>query len=406
VADGRSKRPGGLKAALFYVLLLVLPLVAIEGVTRVYFAWQVGPRIVLYGTPWFRNVQGGKGDGKGSALRRDSVQRLDDRRSGYTKYHPNETRSVRSGDNSESYPVRINNQGFRGPDFTIEKPAGVVRILTLGASSTFGYADRDDETYPHYLQERLDRDAPPGRRYEVINFAIPHASTANIVAMLRAEGWALEPDVLTFYEGINDSKEAILDRAYGSGLRRVSLAVELGRHLAAVLLPASVPDLSESVAAARRSGFFDDLEEIRRECATRGVRFIVMTQQAKSLMVEDAQMRGLRFSDEVALVSAELEAPSRAADARLPSMLPKREGTRGNPRQFQALMASIFLVHAHLMDALRVWAATNDVELVDAVALLDDRRDWLVSWVHLHPDANRVIGNALAAQILAPAAAR
>jgi hypothetical protein len=87
-------------------------------------------------------------------------------------------------------------------------------------------------------------------------------------------------------------------------------------------------------------------------------------------------------------------------------MLPKREGTRGNPRQFQALMASIFLVHAHLMDALRVWAATNDVELVDAVALLDDRRDWLVSWVHLHPDANRVIGNALAAQILAPAAAR
>jgi lysophospholipase L1-like esterase len=397
-------RPGRGKTALFYALLLVLPLVAIEGLTRAYFAWQVGPRIVLYGTPWFRNVQAGKGDGQGSAVRRDSVQRLGDRRGGYTKYHPNETRSVRSGDNSESYPVRINNHGFRGRDFTIEKAAGVVRVLTLGASSTFGYADRDDETYPHYLQERLDRDAPPGRRYEVINFAIPHANTGNIVAMLRAEGWALAPDVLTFYEGINDSKEAILDRAYGSGLRRVSLAVELGHHLATVLLPASVSDLSDSVAAARRSGFFENLEEIRRECAARGVRFIVVTQQAKSLMVEDARMRGLRYRDEVALVSAELEAPARRADARLPSMLPRPPGAPGNPHQFQALMASIFLVHVHLMDALRVWAATNGVELVDAMALLDDRRDWLVSWVHLHPDANRVIADALAAQILAPAA--
>jgi hypothetical protein len=56
------------------------------------------------------------------------------------------------------------------------------------------------------------------------------------------------------------------------------------------------------------------------------------------------------------------------------------------------------------MDALRDRAATNGVELVDAMALLDDRRDWLVSWVHLHPDANRVIADALAAQILAPAA--
>jgi hypothetical protein len=73
--------------------------------------------------------------------------------------------------------------------------------------------------------------------------------------------------------------------------------------------------------------------------------------------------------------------------------------------QFQALMASIFLVHTHLMEALRTWAAANDVELVDALALLDERRDLLVSWVHLHPDANRVIANALAERIVNPAPA-
>jgi len=182
--------------------------------------------------------------------------------------------------------------------------------------------------------------------------------------------------------------------------------MELAHDLAEVLLPAAVPELSDSVAAARRSRFFDGLDEIRRDCVARGVRFIVMTQQAKSLMVEESRMRGLRYAEEVALVSADLATPERAADARLPSMLPKQGRTRGNYHQFQALMASIFLVHAHLMDELRVWAATNHVELVDALALLDERRDLLVSWVHLHADANRMIANALAEQILRPEAAR
>jgi hypothetical protein len=246
--------------------------------------------------------------------------------------------------------------------------------------------------------------APAGRRYEVINFAIPHANTTNIVAMLRAEGWALEPDVLTFYEGINDSKEAILDRAYGGGLRRVSLAIELGHHVASLLLPANLPDLSDSAAAARGSRFFENLGEIRRQCEARGVRFIVMTQQAKSRMVDAPRMRGLRFGEEAALRAAQLEAADRPADVRLPSMLPRRAGP-GSVHQFQALMASIFLVHTHLMEALRTWAAANDVELVDALALLDERRDLLVSWVHLHPDANRVIANALAERIVNPAPA-
>jgi len=387
-------RRGSLKTALFYALLVLLPLVAIEGLTRAYFAWQVGPRLMLYGTPWFRSrhVEAGKT----VPLRDRSVQRIGFQGAGYIKYHPNEIRRLRAPGAARESEVRINNHGFRGPDFTIEKPPGVTRVLTLGASSTFGYANRDDETYPHYLQERLDRRAPSGRRYEVINFAVPHASTANIVAMLHAEGWALQPDVLTFYEGINDSKEAILARAYGHGLRRLSLAAELGHHLASLVLPASVADLSEAAAAAGRSGFIVRLDQIRRECEARGVRFIIVTQQAKSLMVSPAEMRGLTFDEEVDRVVAALQSPEPVGDGRLPSMLP----IRGGYGQFQVLMASIFLVHSHLTVDLRAWAAAHDVELVDVIGLLDQRRDLLVSWVHLAPEANRVIADALAAQIL------
>src|SRR6185295_7016799 len=108
-------------------------------------------------------------------------------------------------DGHGQFPVRINNHGFRGGDFTIDKPPGTFRILTLGASSTFGYHDRDDETYPVLLERQLNRTADDGRRYEVINFGVPHATTDNTLALFLAEGVALSPDLVTFYEGANDA---------------------------------------------------------------------------------------------------------------------------------------------------------------------------------------------------------
>jgi len=53
--------------------------------------------------------------------------------------------------------VHINSEGYRGPEFTKEKPANVFRIFTIGGSTTFGSGVFDNQTYPYYLQEIYDQ---------------------------------------------------------------------------------------------------------------------------------------------------------------------------------------------------------------------------------------------------------
>ena len=52
------------------------------------------------------------------------------------------------------------------------------------------------------------------------------------------------------------------------------------------------------------------------------------------------------------------------------------------------------------VDAVREFAAAEDVRLVDVISLLDSRRDLLTSWVHLDAEANRIVAIALADAIL------
>jgi len=55
-----------------------------------------------------------------------------------------------------------------------------VRVVTLGASSTFGFHNRDDQTYPRQLENLLNQEARGSTRYEVINLGIPHLTSDEI----------------------------------------------------------------------------------------------------------------------------------------------------------------------------------------------------------------------------------
>src|SRR5262249_40456783 len=123
----------------------------------------------------------------------------------YSKYSPHEERYTYDADTGEVFRVTINGRGFRGADFADAKPPGTVRIVTLGASSTFGYHDPDDGTYPAILERMLAEPCRGRARYQVINLAIPHLMSAEILSLFLAEAVSLEPDVVTFYEGMNDS---------------------------------------------------------------------------------------------------------------------------------------------------------------------------------------------------------
>lgn len=81
------------------------------------------------------------------------------------------------------------------------KPAGSVRIITLGDSSTYGV--NTPRPWPRRLQEMLERQAGPGR-FEVINLGVPGYTVFQGRRVLETRGPRLEPDMVVITFGWND----------------------------------------------------------------------------------------------------------------------------------------------------------------------------------------------------------
>lgn len=389
------------QGALYAIFLVAASLLLVEAVLRGYFALQVGPSVLLYGTRY----GGAKEYYEAGTSRpltvsqqrnlsllathkqlRDSAWVARNRQSGYEKYHPNQGRVDFDPETGERFRVAINGHGFRGADFDPAKEPGVVRIVTLGASSTFGYFNRDDQTYPSVLQDLLDERCGDRRRYEVLNLGIPHLTSRQILALYRSEVVPLHPDIVTLYAGRNDSLGTSPRPREGNWLRAVTSSLApyvlslafLDKQLDLRGLRFSRPDF-EARAKATTAEFIANLSQINEEAALQGATVIVATQQASSQLLERAQMRGVTYDEEVAMVQKRID--DGAVD------LSKLEIT--------------LLGHAELMRALRAWARSSQVPLVDVIAALDQHRDVLLSWVHLNPEGNRRVADAYSREILA-----
>jgi lysophospholipase L1-like esterase len=83
-----------------------------------------------------------------------------------------------------------------------EKSRGVVRILVLGDSYTWGANVQSPQTYPKLLEWLLNT-ATDGKRYEVLNGAVSGASTEDELSQLRT-AWDVRPDLVVFGYFIND----------------------------------------------------------------------------------------------------------------------------------------------------------------------------------------------------------
>src|SRR5687767_4198115 len=91
--------------------------------------------------------------------------------------------------------IKINSLGFRGDEFTREKPPNTIRIVCLGASTTFNAEVTSNEaTWPHRLQEKLQA-AYPNVRIEVINAAVGGYVAADSLKNLRHRVLPLDPDL-------------------------------------------------------------------------------------------------------------------------------------------------------------------------------------------------------------------
>jgi lysophospholipase L1-like esterase len=96
-----------------------------------------------------------------------------------------------------------NSLGYRGPEVSLEKPAGTVRIILLGGSTTHGWGVEDTATIDAHMREIL-ASRYPGMRFEVLNLALDGFDSNALVERLRAEGVGYRPDIVIVNTGIND----------------------------------------------------------------------------------------------------------------------------------------------------------------------------------------------------------
>jgi hypothetical protein len=85
-------------------------------------------------------------------------------------------------------PVHINSHGTRGPEFSDEKPAGAIRILSLGDSRTFGWGLTDEETYSRRLQNLVQKYVGENSKVEVINAGVNAWSYSQMLVYFREHG--------------------------------------------------------------------------------------------------------------------------------------------------------------------------------------------------------------------------
>ncbi len=102
--------------------------------------------------------------------------------------------------------ARLSSAGYRSPDRPRDKPAGVVRILCAGGSTTFDILAPDNAaTWPSRLEAEL-RDERPG--IEVINAGFPGWTSLENLISLAIRDVDRSPDVVVLYQGINDLQPA------------------------------------------------------------------------------------------------------------------------------------------------------------------------------------------------------
>ncbi|HUQ84637.1 MAG TPA: hypothetical protein VM076_26025 [Gemmatimonadaceae bacterium] len=101
----------------------------------------------------------------------------------------------------------LNNVGTRGPDVSGRKSPRVLRVVTAGASETFGLYESPAREYPRQLQDSLSArlsvmscsGQPVYTGAEVINAALPGMSLPTVLADLRHRVAGLTPDVVVYY---------------------------------------------------------------------------------------------------------------------------------------------------------------------------------------------------------------
>ncbi|MCD6385447.1 SGNH/GDSL hydrolase family protein [Candidatus Sumerlaeota bacterium] len=116
-------------------------------------------------------------------------------------------------DQQEQIHYRINSLGLRGDEIKKRKPPGVIRILTIGDSVSFGVRIDQPEIYSRQLQNLLNDWAQKQNiavRFEVLNPSACGWNTFNEVSWLEKRGISLQPDIVLLQFSMNDVDDPLV----------------------------------------------------------------------------------------------------------------------------------------------------------------------------------------------------
>ena len=100
--------------------------------------------------------------------------------------------------------VETNQLGFRDTRNSYDKNKNVFRIVCLGASPTFGWAVKYEETYPYQLEKILNGKLGKEKVYGVINAGIIGYTSYQGLILLKKEILKFHPDIITVSYVAND----------------------------------------------------------------------------------------------------------------------------------------------------------------------------------------------------------
>lgn len=100
--------------------------------------------------------------------------------------------------------VKINSLGFRGPEFSIQKPPNTIRIVCLGGSTTFDtYVSSNDQMWTQKLETFL-KERYFDANIEVINAGVVGYKVIDTLINLQTRILPLQPDIIVLYHAHND----------------------------------------------------------------------------------------------------------------------------------------------------------------------------------------------------------
>jgi lysophospholipase L1-like esterase len=139
--------------------------------------------------------------------------------------------------------VAIGPDGLRAtwqPDESSSASAGKkpFKVLVLGGSSLWGFGARDNQTIPSLLARKLHE---RGLNVEVRNLAgLGYVTTQELIGLIGELQKGYRPDLVIFYDGVNDTTSALLEGEAGLttnefNRRREFNLLQSPRRLAAML---------------------------------------------------------------------------------------------------------------------------------------------------------------------------